>query len=122
MQSVIDEFDIEIPDEMLEMVVGGKGKLISALVAGAIAVIGVGTAAVATANDAMVTNNSSSISAESDQKEEPQEAGRDPSLTEESTAFKAVKPAVEQDKWEDDTANTNKQKKHPGEMGYGYTE
>lgn len=123
MESVIDEFDIEIPDEMLEMVAGGKGKLISALLAGAIAVIGVGAVAAVTANEANVTGNSSSVTVESDKEEEPQEAGRDPSLTEESTFFKVTKPAVAQDKLEDDSSSMNGGNvKHPGEMGYGYTE
>ena len=57
-EQVIDDFDIEIPDEMLEMVAGGRGKLIPLLFAGVLTVTGAVTASVATAVCMNAMNNS----------------------------------------------------------------
>ena len=115
-EQVMDDFDIEIPDEMLEMVAGGKGKLFSVLLSGVLATAGVGTAAIATAANAGSNDGAPAVVMEVDHiNPEATEPGKDPS--QETTVSSA---SVQHNDNSSMSAGDTQNGKHPGEMGYGY--
>ena len=54
-EQVLDDFDIQIPDEMMEMVAGGRARFASVIIAGVLAATAAGAAMAAAVNTMSVS-------------------------------------------------------------------